>query len=78
MYGRRYRVINVAAGWGRERIFCHDGDRRVVTFPVGFTDYLPRDPFVVAAGGRSPFRARDLLELAEFVESLAKDAGGVK
>ena len=77
MKGRRYRVINIASGWGRERVFCENGRQRVISFPIGFTDYpdpqrLPQD-----LHGRAELRALDLLELADVVEAITKGSEGV-
>jgi hypothetical protein len=35
--------------------------------PVNWTDFVPADPYLSLAGGRSWFRVEDLLALAELV-----------
>ena len=42
-------------------------DGSVWSIPVGWTDFAPPDPAVVAGRGRAPFRLEDLLRLAEMV-----------
>ncbi len=38
--------------------------------PASWTDAVAEDPFVVVAAGRAPFRAADLLKLADLVDAL--------
>ena len=42
-------------------------DGTVWSIPVGWTDFAPPDPVVVAGRGRAAFRLEDLLRLAELV-----------
>ena len=53
-------------------MFTADGGVR--SFPAGWTDAAPIDPFVVVAGGRSPFRVQDLLALAGLLERLRPES----
>jgi len=46
-----------------------------VSVPASWTDVVPEDPLVHLAAGRSLFRAVDLLELAQLVESVKKSGG---
>ena len=38
--------------------------------PASWTDTVAEDPFVAVAAGRAPFRAADLLKLADLVDAL--------
>jgi hypothetical protein len=46
------------------------GGEHLVSVPASWTDLVPEDPLVRLAAGRSPFRAVDLMELAQLVERL--------
>jgi hypothetical protein len=47
-----------------------DSQGYLASLPAGWTSVVPEDPYVVLAGGRSPFRVTDLLELAALVARL--------
>ena len=53
--------------WGEDRVTVQRPDGTVWSIPVGWTDFAPPDPVVVAGRGRAPFRLEDLLRLAELV-----------
>lgn len=42
----------------------------VLWFPLGWTDAVPEDPFVVVSKGRSWFRVDDLVRLVALIEGL--------
>ncbi len=44
------------------------------SLPVGWTDAIDLDPFVVAAAGRCPFRVADLSTLVGLIEGLRGEA----
>lgn len=44
----------------------------LASLPAEWTDLVPDDPFVVLAGGRSPFHIDALLELSELIEELKR------
>ena len=54
--------------WGEDRVFFLEEDGTLKSLPTGWTDAAAPDVFVVMAAGRSPFRAEDLLGLAELIE----------
>jgi hypothetical protein len=54
-------------------VFFHDETGRLWKIPACWTDVVAEDPFVVVAAGRSPFRATDLLKLAELVDALRQE-----
>lgn len=68
--GRVFVLVGVRRTWGEDRVFFlgEDGSQR--SLPRGWTDAGDPDPFVVMAGGRSPFRVEDLLGLVRLVEGV--------
>jgi len=58
--------------WGEDRVYFHDDDERLTSVPSAWTSMSAADPFVVVSAGRSPFRAQDLLELAELIEAMTE------
>ena len=51
-------------------MYFHDEAGRLWKIPACWTDAVAEDPFVVVAAGRSPFRAADLLKLADLIDAL--------
>jgi hypothetical protein len=64
--------------WGEERLFYYDREGRLKSFPASVTDMAPIDAFVQISGGRSAFRADDLLELRGLLDRHDLAAGGQK
>jgi hypothetical protein len=62
--------------WGEDRVYFLDESERLVALPARWTSVCPADPVVALSAGRSPFRARDLLELAELITRLQTSRGG--
>ena len=56
--------------WGENRVYFHDNDGRLTSVPTAWTSVCAADPFVVVSAGRSPFKAQDLLEVAEVIEAM--------
>ena len=67
--GQEFDFAFRRSNWGEDRVFVFTADG-VRSFPAGWTDAAPADPFVVIAAGRSPFRVQDLLDLAGLLERL--------
>jgi Family of unknown function (DUF5372) len=61
--------------WGDHRVFLLDEEGFQLSMPVGWTDVAQADVFVAMSAGRSAFRVRDLVELAELVERLSDPTG---
>ena len=61
--------------WGEDRVFFLDGDGTQHSLPTAWTNARAPDVFVTIAAGRSPFRAEDLIALADLMDRLqrAKD-----
>jgi len=56
--------------WGENRVYFHDNDGRLTSVPTAWTSVCAADPFVVVSAGRSPFKAQDLLGVAELIEAM--------
>ena len=61
--------------WGEDRVYLHDEDGRLISLPARWTSVNPPDPVVALSAGRSAFRARDLLALAELIHDLSLPGG---
>jgi hypothetical protein len=75
-------LVTYRKNWGEDRVFLDVGGNCLVSLPARWTDVLPPDPLVAMAQGRSPFRADDLLKLAELLrridaQSHERETGGV-
>jgi len=69
--GRDYVFLAVRQTWSEDRVFFLDEDARQFSLPVGWTDVVEPDPFVMIAAGRSPFRFADLVELRRLINGLS-------
>ena len=57
--------------WSEDRVYFHNDDGRLISVPTAWTSISAADPFLVVSAGRSPFKAQDLLEVAELIEAMA-------
>jgi Family of unknown function (DUF5372) len=73
--GHEFVFVAVRQTWGEERVFFLDEDGTLKSLPTAWTDAAAPDVFVVVAAGRSPFRAEDLVALAELVAQPRADRG---
>jgi hypothetical protein len=70
-FGEQFELAQYRGSWGRECVECIDGDGRVITIPLTWTDAAAHaDPFVELAAGRSYFRVEDLVRLTEMIQGL--------
>ena len=53
--------------WGEDRVTLQRPDGSLESVPVGWTDFLPADPYLSVGRGRSRFRVEDLLALVELM-----------
>jgi hypothetical protein len=74
--GREFAFVAVRQSWGEDRVVFFDEDGTQRSLPTGWTDAGRPDPFVALAGGRSAFRADDLLVLVELLAGLRLPSGG--
>ncbi len=76
LYGRELELLERRRCWGVERVFWVEGGA-VRSLPAAWTSEAEEDGFVVLSGGRSAFRAEDLLVLAELLAGItAAGTGG--
>jgi len=68
--GREFVFLAIRQTWSDDRVFFLDADGRQYSLPVGWTDAVQPDVFVLMAGGRCPFRLADLLVLAQLIADL--------
>ena len=67
-------MVSRGCTWGMDRVYVRDEHGQVISLPACWTSLWAADPFVVVGAGRSPFRATDLLELAQLVRRLQEGA----
>jgi Family of unknown function (DUF5372) len=72
--GREFVFIALRQNWSEDRVVLLDEQSREHSLPVGWTDALEPNPFVVMAAGRSPFRLADLVALRRLVDDLGAGA----
>jgi hypothetical protein len=75
-HGRQYELFNYRHNWGEYRVWFFDEQDQLRSLPATWTDVVPPDPAVVAAAGRAPFRAADLLRLARLLRDLDRTQAG--
>lgn len=73
--GREFVFVAVRQTWGEDRVFFLDEDATLKSLPTAWTDAAAPDVFAAMAGGRSPFRAEDLVALAELIAHARADSG---
>ena len=56
--------------WGEDRVYVHDENGVLLSFPSTWTDIEPADVFVTVAEGRCPFRIVDLVALAGLIDGI--------
>jgi Family of unknown function (DUF5372) len=71
LFGRELEFVKRRRNYGDDLVYVYGVDGELLPLPARWTDAVPADPFVEAAGGRAPFRTEDLLKLADRVARLA-------
>lgn len=74
LFGQDLEFVKRRRNYGDDLVYVYDADGELLPLPAQWTDAVPVDPFVEIAAGRAPFRAQDLLELAELVAQMASPA----
>ena len=72
LFGRQFEFVARRRNWGEDRVYYHDDEGLLRAVPAGWTTAGPQDPFVALAAGRSPFRIRDLMNLADLLEAMPR------
>jgi Family of unknown function (DUF5372) len=70
--GREFVFVAARQTWGEDRVFFFAEDGTQKSLPRGWTDMADPDPIVAFGEGRCPFRVRDLLELGDLLDGLAR------
>ena len=73
LYGREFLLVTFRQNWGEDRVYFYGDAERLRSIPRQWTSFRTPDPFVEVSAGRSPFRACDLLELAELLDVIKGD-----
>jgi hypothetical protein len=77
-FGREFEFAKRRKNWRDDRVYFFDDTGQLVNLPAAWTDAVAEDPFVTVAAGRSPFRATDLLKLAELVAQLSEGSSSAR
>jgi Family of unknown function (DUF5372) len=65
--GQTFRFVVAKQLWGDDRVTVERPDGSLCSVPVGWTDFVPADPYLSVGLGRSRFRVEDLRALADLV-----------
>lgn len=71
--GKEFELIHYSKSWGEDRVHFYDEQGEHYSLPASWTDIGPEDPFVKISQGRSYFRFKDLLALAELVQQIQQE-----
>jgi hypothetical protein len=69
-HSRQYNLVSYRKSWGHQCVDLHNDHDGLITVPIGWTDAVGPDPFVVVSAGRSHFRVEDLVRLVRLIEGL--------
>ena len=67
-FGEEFELVTYLHTWGEHRAYFHKEGKHLVSVPATWTDIAAEDPVIKLGAGRSLFRIRDLLELAQLTE----------
>jgi hypothetical protein len=70
--GREFLLVDERRNRHGDRIWYQADDGSVRTVPRGWTSLAVADPLEVIAAGRTPFRADDLMRLADLLDDLCR------
>jgi len=65
--GQTFRFVVAKPLWGEDRVTFERPDGSFHSVPVGWTDFVPADPYLSVGRGRAYFRLEDLRALATLV-----------
>jgi len=68
--GQEFLFLAIRHTWSDDRVFFLDDDGQQHSLPVGSTDAVEPNVFVVMANGRCPFSVADLLGLGQLIDDL--------
>jgi len=55
LFDQELEFVKRRRNWRADRVYVSDPEESPLSLPVGWTDVVAEDPFVVVAAGRSPF-----------------------
>ena len=61
--------------WGEALVWFRTAGGDLRTIPLRFTSWAAMEPYVEVGGGRSRYRASDLVELVRLIEGLREEVG---
>ena len=70
LHGLEFELLEYHQAWGEDRVYFLDSSEQLQRLPASWTDVVGEDPFVAVAGGRSPLRMKELLQLVDLVARL--------
>ena len=70
LFGQEFELVEYRNNWGEDRVYFFNTKGEVRSIPAGCTNAAGVDPFVEISAGRSFFRTKDLMELADLLERL--------
>ena len=70
LVGREFTIVTRRHYWGDQQLVFYNDWHALVSIPLAWTSLAPVDPFVVLSAGRSAFRVKDLIELAQLVRRI--------
>ncbi len=70
LFGQEFELVEYRNNWGKDRVYFFNTKGELQSIPAGCTNAAGVDPFVEISAGRSLFRTKDLMELAELLERL--------
>src|SRR5260370_32368910 len=68
--GEELEVEGRTGRWGEELLWFRAAGGNLRTIPLRFTSWAAMEPYVEVGGGRSWYRASDLVELVRLIEGL--------
>jgi len=72
LFGREYQLLQYRHFWSEDRVVFLDETGNASSLPASWTSAAADDPAVVMSGGRSCFRATDLVEMANLIRGLGR------
>ena len=70
LHGREFELLDYRSVWKEHRVYFYNAEGELRQLPARWTDVVPPEQIVTVGAGRSPFRADDLLRLADLIRRL--------
>ena len=72
LFGREFTLVEYRCSWREYRVWFYDDRNDLRSLPAEWTSVGHADPVVEVGAGRSPFRALDLLSLADLIRGITQ------